>query len=135
VIALWPETPPDTFSRVREATKTDQGDDSMADSPTPVLDTLMGMTASSLQMSSLDNHSLMLVRLAAMAAVGATPASYVLSIGPAQDSGVTVEDVQGVLSAVAPIIGTSRVIAATDSITRALGFAVDVATELGYSDG
>ena len=106
----------------------------MAERPTPVLDVLTQMTASSVEASNLDTHSLMLVRLAAMAAIGAPPASYLLTIGPAQDSGVTLEDVQDVLSAVAPIVGTSRVIAATGNIARALGFAIDLATELEQYD-
>ena len=47
---------------------------------------------------------------------------------------MTLEDVQDVLSAVAPIVGTSRVIAATGNIARALGFAIDLATELEQYD-
>jgi len=106
----------------------------MAQRQTPVLDVLTQMTVSSVEASKLDAHSLMLVRLAAMAAVCAPPASYLLTIGPAADTGVTLEDVQDVLSAVAPIIGTSRVIAATGNIAKALGFAVDLATGFEYPD-
>ena len=102
---------------------------------TPVLSVLTDMTASSLESSSLSDHELMLARIAAMAAMGATPVSYVLNIGAAADSGITLEDVQGVLSGVAPIIGTSRVIAASANIAEALSFALDLAAELDAAQG
>jgi hypothetical protein len=37
---------------------------------------------------------------------------------------VTLEDVQNVLVAVAPIVGTARVVSAAASIAEALGFAI-----------
>ena len=53
----------------------------------------------------------MLVRLAALVAVDAPPASYLLNLGAAGDVGVTSDQVIGVLAAVAPIVGTTRVVA------------------------
>jgi alkylhydroperoxidase/carboxymuconolactone decarboxylase family protein YurZ len=50
--------------------------------------------------------------------------SYLAHIGPAADAGVTLEDVQNVLVAVAPIVGTARVVSAAASIAEALGFAI-----------
>jgi len=41
--------------------------------------------------------------------------------------GVTVEDVQGVLIAVAPIVGTPRVVSAAGNIAKELDFAIEVA--------
>ena len=98
----------------------------MADD-TPVLDLLASMTADSLEASSLDSEELMLVRLAALVAVDAPPASYLLNLGAASELGFGVEDVQGVLAAVAPIVGTARVASATGNIVRALGFALEAA--------
>ena len=46
--------------------------------------------------------------------------------GTAVDVGITLEDVQGVLIAVAPIVGTARVVSAAANIARALGFAIEV---------
>ena len=66
----------------------------------------------------------MLARIAALAAVGAPPASYLVNAGTAVDAGITLEDVQGVLIAVAPIVGTARVVSAAGNIARALGIAV-----------
>jgi hypothetical protein len=91
---------------------------------TPVLDTLADMTAASVEHNTLGPRELMLARLAALVAVNAPPASYLLNAGTASDVGVTLDDVQGVLIAVAPIVGTTRVVAAAGNITRAFGFAI-----------
>jgi hypothetical protein len=94
---------------------------------TPVLDTLADITATAIEHNTLDGRELMLARLAALVAVDAPPASYLLNAGTAVDVGVSVDDVQGVLIAVAPIVGTARVMSAAGNITRALGFAIAVA--------
>jgi alkylhydroperoxidase/carboxymuconolactone decarboxylase family protein YurZ len=99
----------------------------MADAEgTPVLDTLAAMTAISVAESGLPADSLLLVRLAALAAVDAPPASYLLHIGPAVEAGVTLEDAQSVLAAVAPIIGTARTMSAAINIAEALELAIAV---------
>jgi hypothetical protein len=96
-------------------------------SDTPVLDLLATMTAASLEASSLDARELMLVRLAALVAVNAPPASYLLNLGAASDLSIGVEQVRGVLAGVAPIVGTARVASASGNIVRALGFALETA--------
>jgi len=96
-------------------------------SETPILDLLGGMTAASLEATSLDGQALMLVRIAALVAVDAPPASYLLNLGAASEIGIGEEEVRGVLAAVAPIVGTARVASATGNIARALGFAIDIA--------
>jgi hypothetical protein len=93
---------------------------------TPVLDTLAEITAASIANCNLAARELMLVRIAALAAVDAPPASYLLNAGTASDVGITLDDVQGVLIAVAPLIGTARVMSAAGNITSALGFAIAV---------
>jgi hypothetical protein len=94
---------------------------------TPVLDLLANMTAASIEASTLDPNALMLVRIAALVAIDAPPASYLLNLGAAGEMGVGAEDVQGVLAAVAPIVGTPRVVSAAGKIVRALGLALDLA--------
>lgn len=96
-------------------------------SETPVLDLLASMTADSIEASGLEADTLMLVRIAALVAVDAPPASYLLNLGAANELGVDAEQVRGVLAAVAPIVGTPRVVAATGNIVRALGFALEQA--------
>jgi hypothetical protein len=94
---------------------------------TPVLDLLASMTADSIEASSLDPQTLMLVRLAALVAVDAPPVSYTLNLRAAGELQIASEQVQGVLAAVAPIVGTARVAAATGNIVRALALAIEVA--------
>jgi hypothetical protein len=96
-------------------------------SETPVLDLLASMTAESLEATSLDAEQAMLVRIAALVAVDAPPASYLLNLGAASEIGIDAEQVRGVLAAVAPIVGTARVTSATGNIVRALGVAVEMA--------
>jgi Na+/H+-dicarboxylate symporter len=90
----------------------------------PLLDTFAAMTAASIENSNLEPRELMLVRVAALAAAGAPPASYLVNAGTASDVGITVDDVQGVLVAIAPIVGTARTVLAAGNIARALGFAI-----------
>jgi hypothetical protein len=97
----------------------------MADKP--VLDLLARMTADSLEVSSLDPESIMLVRIAALISVDAPPASYLLNLGMASEMDIDAEQVRAVLAAVAPIVGTARVASAAGNIARALGLALDLA--------
>jgi alkylhydroperoxidase/carboxymuconolactone decarboxylase family protein YurZ len=95
------------------------------DSPdTPVLDTLAAMTAESVARSNLDPRQLLTARLAALVAVDAPAASYLMHVGPAMDAGFGVNDVQDILIAVAPIVGTSRTMSASMKITEALGIVI-----------
>ena len=84
------------------------------------------MTADSLEASSLDEQTLMLVRIAALVAVDAPPASYLLNLEAAGEVGVDEEQVRGVLTAIAPIVGTARVASAASKMVRALGLAIEL---------
>jgi alkylhydroperoxidase/carboxymuconolactone decarboxylase family protein YurZ len=94
---------------------------------TPVLDLLAKMTADSIETSTLDEKTLMLVRIAALVAMDAPPPSYLMNLGVASEIGITADDVRGVLAAVAPIVGTARVASATTKIVRALAIAIETA--------
>jgi alkylhydroperoxidase/carboxymuconolactone decarboxylase family protein YurZ len=100
---------------------------SVATGDAPVLEALIDINAVSLARAELDPATLLLVRTAALAAVDAPAASYLMHVGPAVESGVKVEQVQDVLVAVAPIIGAPRVLSAATKITEALGIAIAVA--------
>ena len=93
---------------------------------TQVLDLLARMTADSLEATSLDAESLMLVRIAALVAVDAPPASYLLNLEAAAEVGVDEEQIRGVLTAIAPIVGTARVASAAGKMVRALGLAIEL---------
>src|SRR5215203_5687938 len=98
-----------------------------ATSDTPVLDLLGKMTADSIEASSLDAQTIALVRLAALVASDAADVSYAMNLAIAGDLGLTVDDVQGTLTAIAPIVGTSRVVAATSRIAEVLDVAIEMA--------
>ena len=99
----------------------------MADTETPVLDLLGKMTADSIEASSLGAEALVLTRIAALVAVDAPPVSYMLNLGAASEIGIEAEQIQGVLTAIAPIVGTARIVAAAGNIGRALGIALELA--------
>src|SRR5512142_1793724 len=94
---------------------------------TPVLDLLARMNMDAIEVSTLDPDKLMLARIAALVAMDAPPVSYMLNLGVAGEIDVDAEEVRGVLAAIAPIVGTPRVAAATGNIVRALGIAIDLA--------
>jgi 4-carboxymuconolactone decarboxylase len=93
----------------------------------PILKLLTTMTASSVQATGLDPETLMLVRIAALVAVDAPPASYLMNLRAAGESGVDADQVQDVLAAVAPIVGTSRVLSAAGKMVRALDLKLELA--------
>ena len=102
---------------------------------TPVLDLLASMTADSIEASSLDPETLVLVRIAALAAVDAPAVSYLLNLGAASDIGVEPDQIRGVLAAVAPIVGTARIASATGKIGKALNVAIEIAELEAEEDG
>ena len=96
-------------------------------SETPVLDLLASMTADSIEASSLDPETLMLVRIAALAAVDAPSVSYLMNLGVAGELDIDADQVRGVLAAIAPIVGTARIASATGKIVEALEVAIEIA--------
>ncbi len=98
-----------------------------ASADTPVLDLLTNMTAESVVVSSLDPRSLMVARLAALVATDAPAISYVLNLEAAVENGIDATQVQGVLTAVAPIVGTVRVASALGKIADALEIELETA--------
>src|SRR5829696_3649461 len=96
-------------------------------SETPVLDLLASMTEDSMSASSLDDETLMLVRLAALVAVDAPSVSYLLNLAVAGELNIDADRIRGVLAAVAPIVGTPRVASATGKIVEALAVELEIA--------
>src|SRR5580704_12786570 len=88
---------------------------------TPVLDTIVDITTASIDHNSVSPRDFMLARLAALIAVDAPPASYLANAAAVERAGLTSTDIEGVMIAVAPVVGTPRVVAAAGHILRALG--------------
>jgi 4-carboxymuconolactone decarboxylase len=76
---------------------------------------------------SQDPQTLAFVRLAALIATTGTGGSYQSAVDSALAAGAPIEDVVGVLIAVAPTIGSARLVAAAPLLARAVGYDVDEA--------
>ena len=74
--------------------------------------------------SGLDGRSYALVKLAALIALDAPPASYLWQVSNALDAGATPEDLIGVLIAIAPQVGGPRLVAAAPELMVALGLSL-----------
>jgi 4-carboxymuconolactone decarboxylase len=92
-----------------------------------VLKTLVHMSEGSFEDSGLDPQAFMLVRVAALAALDAAPASWLVNMRLSGEAGLAPEQLQGTLVALAPLIGTARVVSAAGSIVRALELANELA--------
>ncbi len=97
------------------------------DSGSPILDLLASMNRAGIETSTLDAESIMLVRLAALVAVDAPPVSYMLNLEMAGDVNVDAEQIEGMLAAIAPIVGSARVASAGGKMIRALGLELNLA--------
>lgn len=80
--------------------------------------------------STLDAKCFALVKIAALVAMDAAPASYLFQVQAALDVGATPREILGVLTAVAPQTGMTRVVAAAPEIMVALGLELPAEAEL-----
>jgi 4-carboxymuconolactone decarboxylase len=90
-----------------------------------VLTALLRMHESSLEESGLDPETFMLTRIAALATLDAAPASWLVNLRISDEIGISPERIIGTLIAIAPVIGTARIVSAAGSIVRALGLLED----------
>jgi alkylhydroperoxidase/carboxymuconolactone decarboxylase family protein YurZ len=89
----------------------------------PLIETLVRMNADAQQRSGLDDRTYLLVRVAALVAVDASPTSFLATLAVADDLGVTADDVRGVLVAVAPVVGSARALAGAEKALQAVAAA------------
>ena len=85
------------------------------------LESAVGLREAQLERTGLDSRTFALVKIAALIALDAPPASYAWQIANALQDGATPEDILGVLRAVAPQVGGPRVVAAAPEVMLALG--------------
>lgn len=71
--------------------------------------------------TGLDPKTFSLVKIGALVALDAAPASYIWQVGAALEAGASAQEILGVLTAVAPQTGMPRVVAAAPEIMVALG--------------
>src|SRR2546421_13105848 len=74
--------------------------------------------------SGLDARAFSLVKIAALIAGDAPPASYPWQVSNALDAGATPNEILGVMRAIAPQVGGPRVVAAAPEIMVALGLSL-----------
>jgi 4-carboxymuconolactone decarboxylase len=86
-----------------------------------VLEQAIGLREAQLEATGLDSRTFALVKIAALIALDAPPASYAWQITNALADGATPEDILGVLRAVAPQVGGPKIVAAAPEVMLALG--------------
>lgn len=89
-----------------------------------MLEEVIGLREAQLDAIGLDSRTFALVKIAALIALDAPPASYAWQVANALSDGATPEDILAVLRAVAPQVGGPRVVAAAPEIMVALGLAL-----------
>jgi alkylhydroperoxidase/carboxymuconolactone decarboxylase family protein YurZ len=94
-----------------------------------MLEELLGLREAQLQSTTLDTRTFALVKIAALIALDAPPASYAWQVANALGEGASSEDILAVLVAIAPQVGGPRVVAAAPEIMVALGLALPEGTE------
>ena len=82
------------------------------------------MRAEMQERSGLDARSFALVKIAALIALDAPPASYLWQVANALDAGATAGEILGVLRAIAPQVGGPRTVAAAPELMVALGLSL-----------
>jgi alkylhydroperoxidase/carboxymuconolactone decarboxylase family protein YurZ len=88
------------------------------------LEQAVGLRESELESTGLDARTFALVKIAALIALDAPPASYAWQIANALDDGASPEDILGVLRAVVPQVGGPKIVAAAPEIMLALGLSL-----------
>ena len=89
------------------------------------LEAAVGLREAERESAGLDARTFALVKIAALIALDAPPASYAWQVANALQDGATPEDILGVLRAIGPQVGGPRVVAAAPEIMVALGLSVD----------
>ena len=86
-----------------------------------VVGSLLEMQLHNLDASGLDPRTYALVKIAALIALDAPPASYIAQVEFAREAGVDPDEILKVLVAVAPQVGLPRAVAAAPKLMLALG--------------
>ena len=85
------------------------------------VENVLAMQLTNIEASGLDPKTHALARLGALIALDAAPASYQWNVGMALASGATVDEIVGVLIAVAPTVGLARAVSAAPELALAIG--------------
>jgi 4-carboxymuconolactone decarboxylase len=94
-----------------------------------LLEEVLGLREAQLERTGLDGRTFALVKIAALIALDAPPASYAWQVANALNEGASPEDILAVLRAVAPQVGGPKVVAAAPEIMVALGLSLPEGAE------
>ena len=86
-----------------------------------LLEEALGLREAQKEANGLDPRTFALVKIAALIALDAPPASYAWQVGNALNDGVSPEDMLAALRAIAPQVGGPKVVAAAPELMLALG--------------
>ena len=81
------------------------------------------------ELSGLDGKTWALVRLGALIAVDAAPASYLEAVDAARTAGATDDEIVGSLVSVVTLIGVPRAVSAAPKLSLAVGYDVEAGLE------
>ena len=84
-----------------------------------MLNVLTRMIEGTFEESGLDPKTFMLVRMASLATLDAAAPSWLMNIEAASEAGLEPEAILGTLIAIAPVIGTARIVSAAGHIMQA----------------
>lgn len=98
---------------------------SLSNQDEDTIETLVAMQVNNVENSGLDPKTHSLCRLAALVSIDAPLASYSWQAKVAIASGVTVDDIVGVLIALAPTVGMARVVAAANKLAVLYDITID----------
>jgi len=99
-----------------------------------LMQTVLAIPPGQVDGSGLDPKSSALVRLAALVVQDAGFVAYHWGVQWALAAGATADEIVGALTAVAPITGVTRVVAAAHDFAQALGYDLDAALESWNGD-
>ena len=91
---------------------------------------LAALNADNLEESGLDQRTHTLVRFAALVAAGSAPLSWALHTDATEPENLLGPDLVGTLIAIAPLVGTARVVSAIADFARAMSMG-DALAEFG----
>jgi len=86
-------------------------------------DAIARMNTGALDQSDVDETVALAARFGALVALDASPASYLVHLTLADQAGITPATTKGILATLAPLVGTARVVSATDKVLRAIQLA------------
>jgi hypothetical protein len=92
----------------------------------PLIDTIRTMTYSSMENTTLVDRERVLVRVACLIATDASQSSYLHNLAGPSAPALTAAEVEAVLVAAAPLVGTARILVAAERIAEATGYPISI---------